>query len=90
MPLGVSRGQPKMNPWPFLSQTRLLGLLLTAVAPLEPHEPVRLCTALPTASGAQPPVGPDWVHEIKHDGFRILARRDERGVRLHGALPPDC
>ena len=30
----------------------------------------------------QPPVGPDWVHEIKHDGFRILARRDEQGVRL--------
>ena len=30
----------------------------------------------------QPPSGPDWVHEIKHDGFRILARRDERGVRL--------
>jgi ATP-dependent DNA ligase len=29
-----------------------------------------------------PPVGPDWVHEIKHDGFRILARRDERGVLL--------
>jgi bifunctional non-homologous end joining protein LigD len=29
-----------------------------------------------------PPSGPDWVHEIKHGGFRILARRDERGVRL--------
>jgi ATP-dependent DNA ligase len=27
-----------------------------------------------------PPTGPDWIHEIKHDGFRILARRDE--VRL--------
>jgi bifunctional non-homologous end joining protein LigD len=30
----------------------------------------------------QSPSGPGWVHEIKHDGFRILARRDERGVRL--------
>jgi ATP-dependent DNA ligase len=20
-----------------------------------------------------PPAGPDWAHEIKHDGFRILA-----------------
>jgi bifunctional non-homologous end joining protein LigD len=20
-----------------------------------------------------PPSGPDWMHEIKHDGFRILA-----------------
>jgi bifunctional non-homologous end joining protein LigD len=26
--------------------------------------------------------GPDWIHEIKHDGFRILARRDAAGVRL--------
>jgi len=24
----------------------------------------------------QPPVGPNWIHEIKHDGFRIMARRD--------------
>jgi bifunctional non-homologous end joining protein LigD len=26
--------------------------------------------------------GPGWVHEIKHDGFRILARRDAAGIRL--------
>jgi bifunctional non-homologous end joining protein LigD len=29
-----------------------------------------------------PPSGPDWIHEIKHDGFRIMARRDGGGVRL--------
>jgi bifunctional non-homologous end joining protein LigD len=29
------------------------------------------------------PDGPGWLHEIKHDGFRILARRDGRGVRLY-------
>jgi ATP-dependent DNA ligase len=29
-----------------------------------------------------PPPGPGWIHEIKHDGFRILARRDSAGVRL--------
>jgi bifunctional non-homologous end joining protein LigD len=23
-----------------------------------------------------------WLHEIKHDGFRIMARRDANGVRL--------
>jgi ATP-dependent DNA ligase len=28
------------------------------------------------------PSGPAWIHEIKHDGFRILARRDGAGVRL--------
>jgi len=30
----------------------------------------------------QPPAGRDWIHEIKHDGFRIMARRDAAGVRL--------
>jgi bifunctional non-homologous end joining protein LigD len=29
-----------------------------------------------------PPSGPGWIHEIKHDGFRILARRDSAGARL--------
>ena len=30
----------------------------------------------------RPPAGPNWLHEIKHDGFRIMARRDGAGVRL--------
>jgi bifunctional non-homologous end joining protein LigD len=30
----------------------------------------------------EPPSGPDWIHEIKHDGFRILARRDTDRVLL--------
>jgi hypothetical protein len=30
----------------------------------------------------RPPSGDDWLHEIKHDGIRILARRDASGVRL--------
>ena len=36
---------------------------------------------LPSAAKS-PPSGPGWIHEIKHDGFRILARRDSAGVRL--------
>jgi bifunctional non-homologous end joining protein LigD len=34
---------------------------------------------LPTRA---PPSGPGWVHEIKHDGFRMMVRRDSAGVRL--------
>jgi bifunctional non-homologous end joining protein LigD len=30
-----------------------------------------------------PPSGPLWLHEIKHDGFRIIARKDDRRVRLY-------
>jgi len=29
-----------------------------------------------------PPSGSDWLHEIKHDGFRIIAQKDVDGVRL--------
>ena len=24
------------------------------------------------------PSGANWIHEIKHDGFRLMARRDPR------------
>jgi bifunctional non-homologous end joining protein LigD len=34
------------------------------------------------SSAKTPPSGAGWVHEIKHDGFRIMARRDANGVRL--------
>ncbi len=30
----------------------------------------------------KPPAGPDWVHEIKHDGYRLQVHRDGDGVRL--------
>jgi bifunctional non-homologous end joining protein LigD len=30
----------------------------------------------------RPPAGPDWIHEIKHDGFRLLARRKGQRIRL--------
>jgi ATP-dependent DNA ligase len=41
--------------------------------------PLKIC--LPTRAAA-PPSGPDWLHEIKHDGFRMLARRDGERARL--------
>jgi bifunctional non-homologous end joining protein LigD len=30
----------------------------------------------------QPPAGPGWIHEIKHDGFRIVAHRSGDRVQL--------
>src|SRR5579862_7002312 len=30
----------------------------------------------------RPPAGADWVHEIKHDGYRMIVRRDGAMVRL--------
>jgi bifunctional non-homologous end joining protein LigD len=30
----------------------------------------------------RPPSGPEWVHEIKHDGYRLMVRREGSRVRL--------
>ena len=36
---------------------------------------------LPTPAD-KPPSGANWIHEIKHDGYRLMARRDPVGIRL--------
>jgi ATP-dependent DNA ligase len=59
-----------------MSVTRELRRRLPPDRSLRPFEP---CLPRPAK---QPPSGPGWIHEIKHDGFRILARRDAKGVRL--------
>jgi len=32
---------------------------------------------------SRPPSGADWVHEIKHDGYRLIVRRDGPTIRLY-------
>ena len=32
---------------------------------------------------SRPPSGADWVHEIKHDGYRMMVRPDGPTVRVH-------
>src|SRR5438309_379018 len=36
---------------------------------------------LPTR-GTEVPSGPDWLHEIKYDGYRLLVQREGKRVRL--------
>ncbi|HEY4406972.1 MAG TPA: DNA ligase [Xanthobacteraceae bacterium] len=35
------------------------------------------------------PSGPVWLHEIKHDGLRVVARKDSKRVRLYDRLGND-
>jgi ATP-dependent DNA ligase len=35
------------------------------------------------SSAPQAPSGEEWLHEIKHDGFRVIARKDGASVRLY-------
>jgi hypothetical protein len=60
-----------------MSVTRELRRRVSADRPLAGFEP---CLPRPAKT---PPAGPGWIHEIKHDGFPIIARRDA------GADPAD-
>jgi ATP-dependent DNA ligase len=31
---------------------------------------------------SKPPSGPEWIHEVKHDGYRILARKEADRVTV--------
>jgi hypothetical protein len=42
----------------------------------------RLCRPLHPTRAAKAPSGPGWVHEIKHDGYRLIVRRDGEAMRL--------
>jgi bifunctional non-homologous end joining protein LigD len=43
-----------------------------------------IAPCLPTKT-AKLPSGDLWLHEIKHDGFRVIARKDCDRVRLYSA-----
>jgi bifunctional non-homologous end joining protein LigD len=52
--------------------------------PLSPRTlpPGFIAPCLPTKA-PQPPSGAEWLHEIKHDGFRVIARKNGDRVRLY-------
>jgi ATP-dependent DNA ligase len=62
------------------------------VARLKRPAPTLYRQAMPLPSGfpclptkaPHPPTGEVWLHEIKHDGFRVIARKDGTRVRLAG------
>ena len=41
-----------------------------------------IAPCLPTKA-KQPPSGERWLHEIKHDGFRVIARKDGPRLKLY-------
>src|SRR5215831_14596180 len=45
--------------------------------------PGRVHRAVPPNQNDKLPSGSQWLHEIKHDGFRIIARKTGRQVRLY-------
>ena len=63
------------TPWPRGLSLRIMRLFRSRL-PVISIEP-----CLPSFAKT-PPTGPDWIYEIKHDGFRVIAQRDGKKVRL--------
>jgi len=60
----------------------LTGSTLASYSPAMPLPLGFVPPCLPTKA-PQPPSGDAWLHEIKHDGFRVIARKDGDRVRLY-------
>ncbi len=52
------------------------------IAPCLPTKTDKLPSGSLPSPADKPPAGADWLHEIKHDGFRMLVRREAARVRL--------
>src|SRR5262245_45717480 len=68
------------NPLPLVARA-----VLTSPAVFKPSGVLQagfVAPCLPTKA-AEPPSGGRWLHEIKHDGFRVIARKDGNHVRLY-------
>jgi bifunctional non-homologous end joining protein LigD len=44
--------------------------------------PTRFIEPCLPSTAERPPSGPNWIHEIKHDGYRLMACRNAAGVCL--------
>jgi bifunctional non-homologous end joining protein LigD len=57
--------------------------LYAVVVPSRVYEP-----CLPTVA-TKVPTGPEWLHELKHDGIRLIVHREVGRVRLFTRLGYD-
>src|SRR5215212_5832075 len=64
-----------MSP-PLLTRILALQILFRGMLRKVEYQP-----CIPTR-GTEVPTGPDWFHEIKHDGYRLLVQREGKRVRL--------
>jgi bifunctional non-homologous end joining protein LigD len=60
-----------------------LSASLAYLAHMSPRLPAGFIAPCLPMKAPQPPSGVLWLHEIKHDGFRVIARKDGAKVRLY-------
>jgi ATP-dependent DNA ligase len=75
-------GSYRVEPRGLKHLARRLNLWLAAHPPamIVPRPSGFIKPCLPSKA-VRPPSGPLWVHEIKHDGYRLMVRRDGARVR---------
>ena len=59
--------------------------MISAMASLSSRNrsgPAGLIEPCLTSPADKPPSDANWIHEIEHDGYRLMARRDPVGIRL--------
>src|SRR3954449_1810153 len=66
------------SPWP----PRLSGMAIELLRKSLSADRASFIEPCLPSRADKPPSGPNWIHEIKHDGFRLMARRDPVGIRL--------
>ena len=76
---------PPANRLEFWPRLKIITLIVTAsgvVSYLPPDPPAGLFSRA-SPSSKRPPYGDGWLHEMKHEGFRCIARKDGKRVRLY-------
>ena len=73
--LGKKRGRRTLKP-----TVAALTAHTRAATGIMPLPPGFVPPCLPTKA-ARPPSGELWLHEIKHDGFHVIARKDRDAAR---------
>src|SRR5260370_29421170 len=64
-------GGAVLNAGSILQDMRIKRLPAGSIIPAQP------------VVASRPPSGANWVHEIKHDGYRLIVHRDGAAVRLY-------
>ena len=80
-PVGCRRSVPRQLRAHRFRVTIALALLYPPAMVLQRRRPSDLIEPCQPSKVAIPPSGPLWVHEIKHDGYRLMVRRDGARVR---------
>jgi bifunctional non-homologous end joining protein LigD len=50
---------------------------------LKRHLPAGFVVPAQPVEREKPPTGAEWIHEIKHDGYRMIVRKEGENVRLY-------